>query len=152
MSGDPMQMKQGMAAIVNGLARATYGQAMQAAQTMIAQAMSAIPQYLQTTMRARELHSKFYGANPDLNKEPLLPVIERIAMAESQRRQMLGMPVDVMSDDFHNAVANTARQILGVQQQQAVPQQPQQPYFAGNGSRPAVAPRTEGILEQIGLA
>lgn len=115
-SGDPQQTGAALNALVNGMARTMHQAAIMEVGRAVQHILSAFPQMITEHTAAGTIEKTFYGeVATDLNNPVLRPTVEKVARALSHQKSTLGIPHDVGSREFMQEVADTARQILGIQ-------------------------------------
>lgn len=149
----PEERKYAITSLVNGVAASIHARIAQETQQQLQHGVpQMIAQAEQTRSTAQRVENDFYGTHKDLDRPELRPFIQQLAVALMQETGKMEW-----SPEFRDALAHRARSVFGTQvpaplppaplPQQTAPVVQQQPYMAGNGSRPAT--RSNSMADDI---
>lgn len=117
-SDDPVQRKQGIEAMMNGLANVVMRDVTGMVQYMQQQIMSQIPQAAAGVIQQQQRSTSFYDRYPELNKPFLHAGLDQVGKAIARDWQNKGIPWrganGLPSDDFMDAVAVAFAEATGI--------------------------------------
>jgi len=143
-SEDPVENGKAMSNYTALVARTIHKQLREEYTKKISDVVNGIPQMVQKVIQhqteTKAIFEDFYGANKDLNKPALYPVVLNTAMALMKETNATSW-----TPEFAKALADRVRATLGVTAPAAAPAQPpvRQPAMMGTGARPAADPVTQ---------
>ncbi len=134
----PAERQKGIGALMQGTARAVHATVMQQVAKQVQELTQNLPQVVNQGIQqhnyAREIFSDFYNTHKHLNRPELRSLVVQTAQAVMQETG-----AQAWSPQLRDAIAQRVTAVLTQVVPPAPPQQ-QQPFVAGNGSRPGGAP------------
>lgn len=148
-SEDEKEFAVSMHAVINGIANRLWTDMQQhIAKEVIPQIDSRAHAVLSQGDQVRQVHSDFYGANPNLKNPMIVPLVQNAALAVGKHWHESGRQIE-WNAEFAGQVAELVYQVVPhlrpqqQQQQQAPVQQQPKPFVAGMGSRPPASKGNE---------
>jgi hypothetical protein len=147
-SEDPAQASQALNGYTRAVMRTVHRQMasefqgkMDAMVTQILPKM--VQQYIEHNTVVRTVYEDFYGANKDLNKPELYPVVVKVAEQLMTNPQAQAQGFHTWGPKLRDAIAQQVRAIIGAAApQQASPPARKQPALTTPGARPGVSAPT----------